>query len=74
MYPVSTQAVAGHDLNATSSRSHLILGILIVKRDIVKNKGDVAKVTSGKMSLIDLAGSESAKKTSIRILNFFLRF
>ena len=60
----ATRAVASHDMNAASSRSHLILAILIQKKEIVKNKGEQPKVISGKMSLIDLAGSESAKKTN----------
>ena len=45
-------------MNDESSRSHLIFSIII---DVV-NKRDGRK-TSGKLSFIDLAGSESSKKT-----------
>ena len=45
-------------MNVGSSRSHLILSILIEKQD--KRTG---KTTMGKLSLVDLAGSERIKKT-----------
>ena len=45
-------------MNAESSRSHLVLSILLE----VKNKTTGA-VNRGKLSLIDLAGSERAAKT-----------
>merc|ERR1711871_775935 len=45
-------------MNVGSSRSHLILSILIEKED--KRTG---KTTLGKLSLVDLAGSERIKKT-----------
>ena len=60
----STRAVGSTDMNAGSSRSHLIMALVVQKTEIVKAKGEVAKVTTGKLSLVDLAGSESAKKTS----------
>eukprot|EP01060_Flectonema_neradi_P020739 TRINITY_DN2823_c0_g6_i1.p1 TRINITY_DN2823_c0_g6~~TRINITY_DN2823_c0_g6_i1.p1 ORF type:complete len:1297 (+),score=395.20 TRINITY_DN2823_c0_g6_i1:128-4018(+) len=44
-------------MNATSSRSHLVFGILIE----TQHKG-TGKVTTGKMSLVDLAGSERMEK------------
>jgi hypothetical protein len=45
-------------MNDESSRSHLIFSILISTTN--KKTG---KKTNGKLSFIDLAGSESAKKT-----------
>jgi hypothetical protein len=45
-------------MNDESSRSHLIFSIMIQSTDL--NSG---KRFSGKLSFIDLAGSESAKKT-----------
>ena len=48
-------------MNATSSRSHLVFGILIETQQ--KSTG---KVANGKMSLVDLAGSERMEKTGIK--------
>lgn len=50
--------VASTKMNSESSRSHLIIGILIESRS--KSTGQVLK---GKLSLVDLAGSERAAKT-----------
>eukprot|EP01059_Diplonema_ambulator_P013361 TRINITY_DN23897_c0_g1_i1.p1 TRINITY_DN23897_c0_g1~~TRINITY_DN23897_c0_g1_i1.p1 ORF type:complete len:278 (+),score=80.43 TRINITY_DN23897_c0_g1_i1:30-836(+) len=47
-------------MNAASSRSHLVFGVLIETQN--KSNG---KVTTGKMSLVDLAGSERMDKTGI---------
>jgi len=44
-------------MNAGSSRSHLILSVLI------KKQGKKGKATFGKLSLVDLAGCERASKT-----------
>ena len=46
------------ELNAESSRSHLVIGIVI--ESINKANGQVVR---GKLSLVDLAGSERAAKT-----------
>lgn len=50
--------VASTKMNAESSRSHLIIGILIESTNLVSGV-----VTTGKLSLVDLAGSERAGKT-----------
>ena len=55
--------------NETSSRSHAVLQILIEYKD--KASGADAEIFSGKLSLIDLAGSERASATKnhgIRLL------
>eukprot|EP00607_Mallomonas_marina_P009445 CAMPEP_0182420570 /NCGR_PEP_ID=MMETSP1167-20130531/5475_1 /TAXON_ID=2988 /ORGANISM="Mallomonas Sp, Strain CCMP3275" /LENGTH=648 /DNA_ID=CAMNT_0024596713 /DNA_START=41 /DNA_END=1987 /DNA_ORIENTATION=- len=54
------RAVGGHNMNALSSRSHMIL-TLSVKGRSLKDGG--AQVSSGKLHLIDLAGSERVGKT-----------
>ena len=45
-------------MNAESSRSHLVIGIIIESTNKV-----TGQVTKGKLSLVDLAGSERAAKT-----------
>ena len=45
-------------MNAESSRSHLVVGIVIESTN--RTSGQVVK---GKLSLVDLAGSERASKT-----------
>lgn len=50
--------------NETSSRSHAVLQIIIEYRD--KAAGTEAEIISGKLSLIDLAGSERASTTKNR--------
>ena len=45
-------------MNAGSSRSHLIFGVLIENKDL-----NTKKTSVGKLSLVDLAGSERADKT-----------
>lgn len=52
------------DANETSSRSHAILQIVVEAKD--KASGTTAQVAVGKLSLIDLAGSERAAKTNNR--------
>ncbi|MES1907988.1 MAG: hypothetical protein MHM6MM_001005 [Cercozoa sp. M6MM] len=52
------RVVGSTKMNAESSRSHLILSVYVEKVDRRS-----MKMYSGKLSLIDLAGSESAKKT-----------
>ena len=49
-------------MNLVSSRSHAILQITVEKRE--KNQGITQEVSSSKLSLIDLAGSERASSTS----------
>lgn len=60
---VFLQGLSGRHVRATamndeSSRSHLIFAIIVS----ATNKA-TGKMTTGKLSFIDLAGSESAKKT-----------
>ena len=50
--------------NETSSRSHAVFQISCAYRD--KNSGIRAEIFAGKLSLIDLAGSERASKTNNR--------
>jgi kinesin family protein 18/19 len=50
--------------NAVSSRSHAVLQVIVEERD--KAPGAVAEVKVGKLSLIDLAGSERASTTNNR--------
>jgi kinesin family protein 18/19 len=50
--------------NETSSRSHAVLQIIVEYRD--KASGADAEIISGKLSLIDLAGSERASTTKNR--------
>ncbi|XP_053405776.1 uncharacterized protein LOC123566477 isoform X3 [Mercenaria mercenaria] len=50
--------VASTKMNAESSRSHLVIGIIMEATN--KNTGNVTK---GKLSLVDLAGSERVGKT-----------
>lgn len=57
-----TQEATG--ANETSSRSHAILQIVVESKD--KVSGTTAEIAVGKLSLIDLAGSERAAKTNNR--------
>eukprot|EP00903_Cladosiphon_okamuranus_P015604 g14408.t1 len=50
--------------NAVSSRSHAVLQVIVESRD--KTPGTVATMHIGKLSLIDLAGSERAAATQNR--------
>lgn len=55
----STEATGA---NVTSSRSHAVLQVLVEQRD--RTAGIVAQVNIGKLSMIDLAGSERASHTN----------
>lgn len=57
-----TQEATG--ANETSSRSHAILQIIVEAKD--KASGTTAEIAVGKLSMIDLAGSERAAKTGNR--------
>ena len=48
--------------NATSSRSHAVLQIIC--EHTLKNSGITGEIQTGKLSLIDLAGSERASRTN----------
>eukprot|EP00929_Paragymnodinium_shiwhaense_P085991 TRINITY_DN4646_c0_g2_i1.p1 TRINITY_DN4646_c0_g2~~TRINITY_DN4646_c0_g2_i1.p1 ORF type:complete len:1172 (+),score=243.89 TRINITY_DN4646_c0_g2_i1:245-3760(+) len=48
--------------NVTSSRSHAVLQVVVEQRD--RTAGIVAEVNLGKLSMIDLAGSERASQTN----------
>ncbi|CAI5957132.1 unnamed protein product [Closterium sp. NIES-65] len=52
------RAVAGTQMNAESSRSHLVLSIVIETTDL-----QTQNVCRGKLSFVDLAGSERVKKS-----------
>lgn len=51
-------------MNEVSSRSHAVLSITVEYRD--RTEGTSADVAIGKLSMIDLAGSERAAKTQNR--------
>lgn len=57
-YGLDNRKTAATNMNATSSRSHLVFSILINSRN--KQTG---QKTVGKLSLVDLAGSERVSKT-----------
>lgn len=57
-YGLTNRKTASTNMNATSSRSHLVFSIVIESR----NKQTGTK-TVGKLSLVDLAGSERISKT-----------
>merc|ERR1719382_370904 len=48
--------------NVTSSRSHAVLQVVVEQRD--RTAGIVAQMNVGKLSMIDLAGSERASQTN----------
>merc|ERR1719410_3372632 len=48
--------------NVTSSRSHAVLQVVVEQRE--KTAGILAQVHLGKLSMIDLAGSERASQTN----------
>lgn len=56
----SHRTQAATNANATSSRSHAVFQITVLKKP---NCG--SKATAGKLSLIDLAGSESASRNQV---------
>lgn len=49
------------EMNVESSRSHLIIGIMVESRNLTNGT-----VCYGKLSLVDLAGSERAAKTGAK--------
>ena len=51
------------DANATSSRSHAVLSVLVSKREKL---GFEKQTLQGKLTLVDLAGSERASETRNR--------
>ncbi|KAL1274099.1 hypothetical protein QQF64_026913 [Cirrhinus molitorella] len=53
--------IAATKMNIESSRSHLIIGIMIESRNLTNGS-----VSFGKLSLVDLAGSERAAKTGAK--------
>nr|XP_024660193.1 kinesin-like protein KIN-14E [Maylandia zebra] len=66
LYALFQQACANRHISATkmnveSSRSHLIVGIMLESRNLTNGS-----VSSGKLSLVDLAGSERAAKTGAK--------
>jgi len=54
------------DVNNQSSRSHAILTILVESKKIHHEEGAQQRILVGKLSLIDLAGSERASMTNNR--------
>ncbi|XP_042277167.1 kinesin-like protein KIN-14E [Thunnus maccoyii] len=66
LYALFQQACANRHISATkmnveSSRSHLIVGIMVESRNLTNGN-----VSTGKLSLVDLAGSERAAKTGAK--------
>lgn len=56
----TNRAIAEHQLNSASSRSHCVLTIYIESRSRVESAD---RVLSSKLNLVDLAGSERVSKT-----------
>ena len=56
----TNRAIAEHQLNAASSRSHCILTIYVESRSRVESAD---RMLSSKLNLVDLAGSERVSKT-----------
>lgn len=61
-------------MNVESSRSHLIVGIMVESRNLTNGS-----VSTGKLSLVDLAGSERAAKTGakdhqLKVCSFLVLF
>ncbi|XP_041855493.1 kinesin-like protein KIN-14I [Melanotaenia boesemani] len=66
LYALFQQACTNRHISATkmnveSSRSHLIVGIMVESRNLTNGS-----ISSGKLSLVDLAGSERAAKTGAK--------
>ncbi|XP_067376493.1 uncharacterized protein si:dkey-96l17.6 [Channa argus] len=66
LYALFQQACANQHISATkmnveSSRSHLIVGIMVESRNLTNGS-----LSTGKLSLVDLAGSERAAKTGAK--------
>ncbi|KAL8273192.1 hypothetical protein Esti_002950 [Eimeria stiedai] len=59
-FGLGARHVSGTAMNAESSRSHLIFAVVVRIEDFLAEK-----VTSGKLSLIDLAGSERVSKSGV---------
>lgn len=57
---LNSRHVSGTAMNAESSRSHLIFAVVVRIEDTIAEK-----VTLGKLSLIDLAGSERVSKSGV---------
>jgi hypothetical protein len=55
------RVVAGHDMNARSSRSHCIFTIIV--DNSTKDEDGTEHIRMGKLNLVDLAGSERQSKT-----------
>lgn len=60
------------EMNVESSRSHLIVGIMVESRNLTNGS-----VSTGKLSLVDLAGSERAAKTGamdnqLKVWSYFI--
>ncbi|KAK0148372.1 Kinesin-like protein KIN-14I [Merluccius polli] len=53
--------ISSTKMNSESSRSHLIMGIMVESRNLTNGS-----VSCGKLSLVDLAGSERAAKTGAK--------
>ncbi|KAL8452428.1 hypothetical protein Emag_002396 [Eimeria magna] len=59
-FGLGARHVSGTAMNAESSRSHLIFAVVVRIEDLMAEK-----VTLGKLSLIDLAGSERVSKSGV---------
>ncbi|XP_037068103.1 kinesin-like protein KIF12 isoform X2 [Pollicipes pollicipes] len=58
------RAVASHNMNEFSSRSHTILTVYITSEQKAADDSDVYISKLGKLNFVDLAGSEMTKKTN----------
>lgn len=59
----ANRKVAGHRLNARSSRSHAIFALKLSISAPDELTGDLQTLINGRMHLVDLAGSERLSKT-----------
>ena len=57
------RAVAEHQMNRRSSRSHAIYTFYVTQSSAVSNVSDGSDVVQSKLHLVDLAGSERIEKT-----------
>ena len=56
----TNRAIAAHQLNRNSTRSHCVFTVYVESRSRVESS---ERVTRGKLNMVDLAGSERIKKT-----------
>ena len=63
LFICSNRKLAEHQLNRSSSRSHVIYTIYITRTTIPSPPSSIPEVIESKIQLVDLAGSEKTSKT-----------